>query len=171
MMRALVGMKHIRRLVPILAIALALLPSSAIASTTYEESVLGVETGNPTPCGGTDSLSSFAGIASGTIDGVFQIAVCHTPLSLAVATIKSGTFVLRDDETTVLGGFASGGLVSPISASPLTGFFCTQTFGVSGGLTPRGHFAGVLVHYGYVVAGSCNVKFATISGNATLTFP
>jgi hypothetical protein len=173
-------MKRFRLLVPVLGLVLALLPSSAIASTptTYQESVLGVETGQPTACPdpapASSSLSSFAGIARGTLNGVFQIAVCHTALAPS-ATILGGTFTLRNNRTTVTGYFAPGGTVT--AESPyVIGSLCIQKYTVSGGLFSKtwtkipGIFAGKLVHYGLLTGTSCDpVFFATISGTATLT--
>ena len=161
-------MKRISRLVPLLAIGLALLPATALASTTYHESVFGVETGFPqstTACPYPNSVSSFAGAASGTLDGVFQIAVCHESLGTS-AKILRGTFTVVGDDAIVHGAFA-GGRVTRVSGST-TGSFCTQTFTVSGTLLPAGSFSGKLKHYGYGTATSCNVFFATISGSATL---
>src|SRR5205085_9166250 len=111
--------RYIRLLVPVLGLVLALLPSSALASTTYMESVLGVETGIPqsTPqCPYPDSVSSFAGIASGTLNGGFQIAVCHTQLGTS-ATIEGGTFAISNGASTITGSFAPGGTVTLVSNS------------------------------------------------------
>lgn len=169
-------MKRIRLLVPVLGLVLALLPSSAIAitQTTYHESVLGIETGQPTACPapatpGT-SLSSFAGFARGTLNGVFQIAVCHTALALD-ATIVGGTFTFHNSRTTVTGSFADG-TVAAESPQVIDGL-CIQKYTVSGHLFTKawakipGTFAGKLVHYGLLTGGSCNpVFFATISGVA-----
>ncbi len=91
-------MKSIRLVVPVIALVLALLPSTALASTTYTESVLGVETGPPQStlsCQYPNSVSSFAGIARGNLNGGFQIAVCHTPLAPS-AEILGGTFILSN---------------------------------------------------------------------------
>src|SRR5439155_23861811 len=141
--------------VPVIALVLALLPSTALASTTYTESVLGVETGPPqsTPsCLDPNSVSPFAGIARGTVNGGFQIAVCHTPL-MPSAKILSGTFILSNGTTTVAGGFASGGNVTYVTTF-VTSSFCIQKFAVGGDLLPSGHFAGKLVHYGSGTASS-----------------
>ena len=163
-------MKSIRLVVPVIALVLALLPSTVLASTTYTESVLGVETGPPQPsCQGSNSVSSFAGIARGTLNGGFQIAVCHTPLAPS-AEILGGTFILSNGTTTVAGRFALGGTVTYVTTF-VTGSFCIQKFAVSGDLLPSGHFAGKLLHYGSGTASSCNVFFATISGSAELTSP
>jgi hypothetical protein len=164
-------MKRIRLLIPVVALVFALLPSSAFASTTYQESVLGVETGPPqttAACGTSGSVSSFAGIARGTLNGVFQISVCHTPLNPG-ATILGGTFMLTNRTTAVTGFFANGGAVTFVSMSVIDSL-CIQRYAVSGDLLPfPGQFAGKLVHYGHWTGTSCSVFFATISGSALLT--
>ena len=164
-------MKRIRLLIPVVALVFALLPSSAFASATYTESVFGVETGLPqstATCLTPDSVSSFAGIARGTLNGVFQIAVCHTPLNPSAGTsaaILGGSFTLSNRTTTVHGTFGPGGTVSWVRTSVI-GSLCIQKYDVSGG--PE-LFAGTLLHYGHGTASSCNVFFATISGSALLT--
>jgi hypothetical protein len=165
-------MKRMRLLIPVVALVFALLPSSAFASpATYQESVLGVETGPPqstATCLTPDSVSSFAGIARGTLNGVFQIAVCHEPLNPIPGTsakILGGTFTLANRTTKVTGSLGSGGTVSFVSTSVINSL-CIETYAVSGG--PE-HFAGKLVHYGHLTGTSCNVFFATISGSALLT--
>jgi hypothetical protein len=164
-------MKRIRLLVSIIALGLALAPLSAIASTrSYIESVHGVEIGLPQStqsCPSTWSLSPFAGVAAGTLNGSFLISVCHTPIGLSGATIEGGVFTISNGATTVTGAFAPRGTVTPLS-SHVTGSLCTQRYFVSGRLLPSGHFGGTLVHYGFWTGISCNVFFATISGNATL---
>lgn len=161
-------MKRIWLLVSILAFGLALVPSSAVASTTYN--VLGVETGPPQStgsCPAPNSVSSFAGIASGALNGVFQIAVCHTSIGSNGATILGGAFTISNGATSVAGGFASGGTVGAPSLR-LIGSLCVEKFLVGGGLVPSGQFGGKLVHYGVWTGSSCNVFFATISGSATI---
>lgn len=162
-------MKRIRLLVSTVAIALALLPAAALASTNYNEAVSGIETGFPystESCPSPNSVSPFAGVADGTLDGIFQIAVCHTPLN-PNAEILGGSFVLTNSAMTVSGQFAPGGTVSLVGGSVSNGI-CTQTYTVSGGLLPAGKFSGALVHYGLWNGGSCSVFFATISGRAQL---
>jgi hypothetical protein len=163
-------MKRIRLLVPVVALVLALLPTSASASTTYGESVLGFETGVPqstAECPAPNSVSPFAGIAQGTLNGIAVIGVCHTPLNPG-ATILFGIFALTNGKTSVTGIFAPNGMVSFVSTSVIDSF-CIQKYAVSGGLLPSGNFAGTLLHYGSWTGTTCNVFFATISGNAVLT--
>jgi len=161
-------MTWFRSLIPALACVLAVLPASASASTNYHESIAGIETGIPystASCPAPNSVSPFAGVASGTLDGTFQVAVCHTPLS-PNAEILGGSFVLISTTMTVSGQFAPGGTVSLVDQSVTDGT-CTQTYAVSGELQPAGKFSATLTHYG-VWTGSCNVFFATITGRAAL---
>jgi len=161
----------IRLLVLLLGLVLALIPSTAMAATTYTESVRGIETGLPqssSACPAPSSVSPFAGIATGTVIGTFQIAVCHTQLTTSGATIKSGAFTFSNGTTTVNGAFTNGGRIFPPMLS-VSGAFCIQTYVVTGGLSPAGHFGGKLTHYGFWTGSACNVFFATISGSATLT--
>src|SRR3989449_10480985 len=76
---------------------IALLPTTAFAASTATESISGVEIGIPIACGPSgsgDSLSSFGGTASGTINGVWSASVCHSGLSThgVAATISGGRF-------------------------------------------------------------------------------
>jgi hypothetical protein len=162
-------MKCIRLLVPTVGLILALLPVTALASTNYHEDVSGIETGFPYTtydCPAPNSVSPFAGLANGTLDGTFMIAVCHTPLSPS-AEILGGSFVLTSSAKTVIGRFARGGTVSLVGESVSDGT-CTQTYAVNGGLLPDGKFSGALVHYGLWTGSSCSIFFATISGRAEL---
>jgi hypothetical protein len=161
-------MKRSRLLVSVLAaLGLALLPSVALAAS-YSESVAGIETGLPLStalCPNPNSVSSFDGIAGGTLTGGFQIAVCHSPLTSGGATILSGTFAISNGTTTVAGLFTSGVVSAP--KTTVFGSLCIQKYVVTGSLS-IGQFGGKLVHYGYWT-GTCNVFFATISGSAQLT--
>lgn len=165
-------MKRIRLLFPafVLALGLALLPAAALAATPYSETVQGVETGFPTACqvnGVPGSLSQFAGTATGTLNGIAQIAVCHTALNPG-ATILGGSFSISSTQATVGGGFAYGGTVTFLGMQTYFGY-CVEHYAVSGALTPNGSFAGGLTHYGYLIGGSCVPFFATISGKASFT--
>src|SRR5213593_2120503 len=76
---------------------MALLPTTAFAASTATESISGVELGIPIACGPSgsgDSLSTFGGAASGTINGVWSASVCHSGLSThgVGATILGGHF-------------------------------------------------------------------------------
>lgn len=166
-------MKRSYLVVPVFAVLLALVPSTALASTQYQESVFGIETGIPqstSACPSPDSVSSFAGVATGTLRGVFAIAVCHEPLAPS-ARILGGTFVVTNGATRVVGAFEPGGSVTYVTTAVI-GSLCIQKFAVAGQLDPGpGHFAGNLLHYGALVGASCNVFFATISGHAVLYGP
>ena len=151
------------------ALLLALAPTAAMASTTYNESVAGIETAVPTSCGAPnsgESLSSFAGVAFGTLDGAFSAAICHTPLGPAGARILGGAFTLSNRSATVSGLF-TGGTVSPPSMR-IFGSICVQEYVVAGTLT-GGSFTARLTHYGIWDGTNCNVFFATVAGRATIT--
>lgn len=161
-------MKRLRFVVPVLGLLLALLPAGALAATHYTEQVEGVETGVPqsTPsCPAPWSVSPFAGAATGTIDGVAQLSVCHTPLS-PNATIEGGTFSISGANGKVTGQFAPGGSVIYLGTLSTGGGFCLQQYSVSGGLLPRGSFNGSLTHYGFETGAGCSIFFATITGTA-----
>ena len=169
MAMGVLNMRPIRLLLLTTAVILALAPTTALASTTYREAVSGFETGYPyntSDCLPPNSVSPFAGVASGTLDGTFQIAVCHSPLD-PDAEILGGSFVLTSGTTTVTGQFAPGGTVTLVNETVLDGS-CTQTYSVSGRLLPGGKFSGTLTHYGYWTGLSCSIFFATISGRAQL---
>ena len=162
-------MKALRLLLSTVAVIMALVPATALASTTYRESVSGIETGYPyntKDCQPPNSVSPFGGVASGTIDGTFRVAVCHTALT-PNAEILGGSFAIMGGTTTVIEEFSQGGTVTLVIESALDGT-CTQTYAVSGSLLPGGKFSGTLTHYGYWTGGSCSIFFATISGRAQL---
>ena len=74
---------------PILAAATALFisPASAIAATTYSDSISGYE------YAATSTQGHFVGIASGALPGVWSVTVDHTPLGTS-ATITGADFHL-----------------------------------------------------------------------------
>jgi hypothetical protein len=151
------------------AAVLALLPTAAAASTTYTESISGIETAVPTACGPAnsgDSSSPFAGVALGTINGVFSAAICHTPLPNATI-LSGGVFKLTSISTSVSGGFA-GGTVKQIGPTQIIWFTCVQKYAVVGALTPAGTFSAQLTHYGLWDGKTCHVHFATVIGKAAL---
>jgi hypothetical protein len=152
------------------AAVLALLPTAAAASTTYTESISGVETAIPTGCATAnsgDSSSPFAGVALGTINGVFSAAICHTPLPNATI-LSGGVFKLTSISRSVQGGFA-GGTVRQVGPTKIVFFTCIQKYAVVGALTPGGTFSMQLTHYGLWDGKTCHVHFATVTGKATLT--
>jgi hypothetical protein len=158
-------------LVPLVAVCLALLPTTASATTTYTEPVVvGAETGQPTPCvsGNGNSLSSFAGLAFGTINGTFTASVCHTALSsggsAGIVADPAGVFTLTNGSTTVSGAFTTGGITHKSFA--YFSRLCVEKFAVIGSLSNGGSFDATLTHYAY---GSCsNVFFATVVGSAVV---
>jgi hypothetical protein len=157
-------------LVGLAAVLLAVLPTAVTASTTYTESLAGIETGIPTPCGPAgsgDSLSPFAGVAFGTLNGTFTGSICHTPLPSATI-LPGGAFALMSKSTTVSGTFA-GGTVMQVGPTGTFGIFCLQKYAVVGGLSPAGKFGATLMHYGLWDGKTCHVFFATVTGMAILS--
>jgi hypothetical protein len=165
-------MKRIKLLVAGLAVVLSLLPSTVLAAGPYTESVFGIETGFAAGgCGAAGDQSTFAGTATGTINGAFQIAVCHTPLT-PNATITGGTYTVTNATTTLNGDFPPGGSVTQLDGTRNLGSLCIQQYTVIGALTPAGSgFTGKLTHVGLADEGSCNVFFAFITGTAFITGP
>ncbi len=161
-------LRFIRPLLIATSVVLALLPTAAIASTTYYEKVAGIETGVPVPCAvNGDSLSSFAGVAFGTLNGTFAAAICHTPLGSTVgstAYIVGGAFALSNGVT----GTFTAGTVTMSGPTLVFGSICVQNYTVAGTLS-NGTFGGKLTHYGFEVGSTCNVVFATVAGKATIT--
>jgi hypothetical protein len=152
------------------AVLLALLPTAAAASSTYSEAITGIETAVPSACGPAnsgDSLSPFAGVALGTLNGAVAAAICHTPLPNATI-LPGGIFKLTNTFVTVRGGFA-GGTVKQIGPTQVFLFTCLQKYAVVGTLTPAGSFVVQLKHYGIWDGRTCHVHFATVTGTATLT--
>jgi hypothetical protein len=151
----------------LVAVFLALVPTTVLAGTYTEPTVAGIETGVPVPgCAGDQtSLSSFAGLAFGSINGVFTASVCHTPLTSTGANIVGGVFTLTNGTTTASGEF-TGGTITP-STTTLIGNLCLQKFAVVGSLTKGGSFSAILTHYA-VGAACAAVFFATVRGSATV---
>lgn len=148
-----------------LAMALAIgSAASAVASTKYSDTVVGIETAVPT------GASPFAGTASGQLPGVWSASVVHGPLPTTqggTGAISGGTFALVS--STVVSGTFKTGTITLISGS------CTQTFHVQDNLlllspSGTGHFDAYLTHYGFMFAGHCTIFFATIHGSVTLKF-
>jgi hypothetical protein len=165
------AMRHRLLFGTLAAVFVALLPTTVSATTTYKESVAGIETGVPIPnCDPNvsgSSLSSFAGVAFGSLNGTFTASVCHTALSntdgATILADHNGVFTLTNGLTTVGGGF-TGGSITPRPPS-MYGRLCIQRFSVSGFLND-GSFAATLTHYAY--PGCTNVFFATVAGSATV---
>ena len=159
--------------------SLALLPTTALAASTGTESISGVETGIPTACGPSgsgDSMSSFAGTASGTINGVWSASVCHSELSIhrAMATISGGHFRVSGfvhwRYVTTSGIFTSGYIGPGVETDYVINGVgtCTQVFRLS--ITGTGTFTATLVHYGAFFDRSCHVLSATLKGTGLITY-
>jgi hypothetical protein len=160
-----------------LALALlALIPTTVFAASVHE-TIKGAETGYPTPCGTgpNDSQSSFAGEATGGINGAWSATICHTAVSpQARATILGGYFRVRGLTTnwryvTSYDTF-SGGSIVPAGETNSSGR-CTQTFLLQKVTLNKGSsFDGTLVHYGLFTNGGCQIFSATIVGSGTLVY-
>src|SRR5256885_3896594 len=131
-------------------IALAPMARAAETPTTYQERVVGVETGLPTKCSnGIGDASSFAGGALGTLNGTFSATICHSTLGSTGGTINQGGSFGLSGQGTIVGGVFTGGSVVPApgATSPLLTFFFVNFWGMGGLVsTPRDprRFAAVL---------------------------
>jgi len=158
---------------------IALLPTTAFAASTATESISGVEIGIPIACGlsgSGDSLSSFGGGASGTINGVWSASVCHTGLSThgVAATISGGRFrvsgVAGWRYVSASGSFVTGSISPGIETDYAVNGVgtCTQVFGLS--IKGTGTFTATLVHYGAFFDRSCHVFSATLRGTGQIAY-
>jgi hypothetical protein len=158
---------------PILAAAAALFisPASAIAATTYSDSISGYE------YAATSTQGRFAGIASGALPGTWSVTVDHTPLGTS-ATISGAGFHLATDLhstlTAVTGDFTGG------TVTQLPGFTgcVNQRYAVNGVLgdvgsgsagSGTGTFVATLTHYRTKIFGHCVTYSASVSGSLSLT--
>jgi hypothetical protein len=166
-----------------LAATAILAPVSAAASATYTDAVRGVETGfRPGVAPGTD-LSTFAGLLSGGLPGVFRAGVLHAPNPSTVGAsspiFPGGQFTLTNSfsGTNLTGAFAGGSVTLTAqeegcgkqlfriqtSLAGLTGTV-TKT-PVSGGTAS---FNGWLVHFRApsltATGATCRTFFATVTG-------
>jgi hypothetical protein len=150
------------------------LAATAVASTTYHDTVVGIETGQPTA-----GLSPFAGYAFGQLPGPWAAGVVHGTLPTNpgdYGAIITGNFTLRSSQT-VTGTFNPNlhGIQMLAASSDEDSGFCTQTYLISDTLqltSPNGSgsFVAILRHYGFLVGGQCAVFAATVSGTVDLTF-
>ena len=160
----------------IAAIATAIGPARASASSTYVDTLSGYE------YWASSTDGKFAGPASGSLPGGWNADVQHTALCLScspTATITGGRFslstVLHDVPTLVAGRFTRG-IVQVINP----GVGCTkQTFAVNGVLgnvgtwwsgAGSGTFAVTLTHYRHYLFGSCVTYGASVAGRLTAAF-
>jgi hypothetical protein len=166
-----------------LAATAILAPVSAAASARYTDAVKGVETGfRPGVAPGTD-LSTFAGLLSGGLPGVFRAGVLHAPNPSTVGAsspiFPGGQFTLTNSfsGTNLTGAFASGSVTLTAqeegcgkqlfriqtSLAGLTGTV-TRT-PVSGGTAS---FNGWLIHFRALsltaTGATCRTFFATVTG-------
>ena len=165
------------------AAAAILSPVSATAATTYTDAVKGVETGfQPAVAPGSD-LSSFAGLLSGGLPGVFTAGVLHAPNPVRVGAsspiFPGGQFRLRNSfgGTNLTGAFAGGSVTLTAQEegcgkqlfriqTSLTGLTGTvNRTPVSGGTAT---FNGWLVHFRALrvtaTGAACRTLFATVTG-------
>jgi hypothetical protein len=173
-----------RRMAIAVGLALmALVPTTALAaSRTATEAIVGVETGIPSACGPSgsgESMSGFAGVATGTIKGVWSASVCHTDLSIAPgpkASISGGGFhvsgvadwrVVRLSGSFTSGSIDAGTEIDHVISGVGT---CTQVFGLSITGSGPSSFTATLMHYGVFFAGGCHVLSATLSGTGHITY-
>jgi hypothetical protein len=165
-------MRWLGSMFPVLAAAAALFISSAsaIAATTFSDSISGYE------YAATSTQGRFVGVASGALPGAWSVTADHTPLGTS-ATINGGDFYLatRMDGTlaTVTGDF-TGGTVRQLSG--FTG--CVdQRYAVNGVLSDvgsgsaasgAGTFTATLTHYRTEIFGYCVTYSASVSGSLSL---
>jgi hypothetical protein len=155
-------------------IAISLTPLTAVAATTYHDSVRGLEVY------ATSTEGRFTGQAAGDLPGYWYADVIHTPLSgsPATATIGGGAFdlvtSLHNQSTLVTGQFTGGSVVQTGGLSDCT----NQTYLVDGTLSKVGVYGGPahgtgtfkasLTHYRVALHGYCLIYAASIAGNVTL---
>ncbi len=165
-------MRWVGWMLPILAAATALFigPASAIAATTYSDSISGYE------YTATSTQGRFVGIASGALPGVWSVTVDHTPLGTS-ATITGADFHLathlHGTLTKVTGDF-TGGTVTQLSG--ITGCV-NQRYAVNGVLGDMGFgsarrgtgtFVATLTHHRTKIFGHCVTYAASVSGSLSL---
>lgn len=160
-------------------VVVAFAPVSATASVTYSDAVKGVETGfQPGVAPGTD-LSSFAGLLSGGLPGVFTAGVLHAPNPSTVGATSlifpGGQFTLTNffRETNLTGAFA-GGSVTLTAQEEGCGKQLFRIQASLAGLTGTANgtpvsrgtatFDGWLVHLRAPTGTTCQTFFATVTG-------
>src|SRR4051794_24539235 len=117
----------------LIAVAASAIPTgTAMASTTYTDTLKGTEVGF------TSTQGRFAGYASGDLPGAWAATINHTVLS-PNATITGGTFtldtIIGSSTRTVNGTFARGGTVTRTYQAAGCG---TQRYAVRDALTHVG---------------------------------
>ena len=156
-----------------LALAVGSAATAAASPNSYHDTVVGIETAPP-----LGDTSTFAGFAFGQLPGLWTASVNHGPLPTSPggsAAINSGSFVLKNSRSGVVGVFIQNSTAITMLGSSPDGGFCTQTYRVADTLsliapTGSGSFDAILTHYGFMVAGHCQVFFATVNGTVSLSF-
>jgi hypothetical protein len=153
-----------------------LAPISALAASSYTDTVVGVE------IAATPTEGQFVGTGTGQLPGGWYADVLHQPLSGSTpAAITGGSFSLATQlagQPAVIAGSLSSGSIVQTSDF----FGCSnQTYAVTGSLNhvgPQGSkrasgtgtFAVTLTHYQTVIGGICVTYSATVRGLVSLTF-
>ena len=142
--------------------------AAATAAQTSNDTISGYEYAF------TSTDGRFAGSASGSLPGLWETDVRHTPLCLSctpTATITGGSFSLATRSGVVSGSF-TGGTVQVVKP----GSNCSnQTFAVRGvlgavGGSGTGLCAATLTHYRHRILGRCVSYAASVKGTLSLTF-
>lgn len=160
-----------------LAIAVAVLPTIALATTVLGYRVSGIQVGVSGPDGFGNFTSSFAGAATSTTQageyGLWAASVYRTGFDVnGDAAILGGIFRLKSTVRSVIGAFTSGTVVGP---APSTTPCVNEVFAVNAAMTitaPEsgwGTFVGTLTHYRRVIFGFCRTVGASITGTVLLT--
>ncbi len=151
-------------------------PGTAVAATTYTDSIAGYE------YYATSTDGKFAGRASGALPGYWNADVQHTPLCIScgtTATITGGSFsvasTLNGSYTVITGRFTGGTVqVNDSGAGCKNQVFTVKgilgSVGPWGGGSGSGSFAATLTHYRQAVFGSCVTYAASVTGTVSLTF-
>jgi hypothetical protein len=160
--------RSLRWMSPLLLSALAallLIPGSAMASTTYNDRVAGIE------YAATATVGQFTGAATGSLPGSWDATIVHAPLQTGqTVPITGGTFTLHS-RATISGAFTQGA-VSPITTPATCGierFNVTGTMALNGG--GSGSFTVVLTHLRAQIGGRCLTYGATVTGRLGLVRP
>lgn len=153
-----------------LAVA-AVVAASPAAAATPHYALSGVETGIPSPSGGDQSTSPFAGTAFSLSAGIATWTAHVTHHSLAACAtlgngcITGGSFSLSG-ASSIAGTFQSGSIAlvsgSPVTCTSKAVYSVTGLVALVGGGTAT--FSARLTHYQVELLGSCVPYFATVSG-------
>jgi hypothetical protein len=144
---------------------LAAEPGLSHATTTYTDSVSGVEVA------ATSTKGTFVGRATGDLPGYWKAIVYHTPLSPS-ATVTGGSFYLAS--YFYVRGNVSGGSVTFLGSSDCSNEYYGVHLDLSnvygGGSTGgTGTFDGTLVHKRTLLFGHCVTYGASVSGTLVIS--